>query len=320
MPGSILCSVSTSALVRICRIGRPSDERFPAFESWSFIWEITSILGANMRLCIFFTLPAGPDEKKLATSLVSMKCAPVLLPLTLYNPVLSTSTSFSLRSLYHNGWVKSPVPISGGDAHSLPKLGREATVFAMEKPSYKEIISQIKEKRFKMNIEFYPEEGKYHFDGHRQCGISLSPEEAKKFGNLCPKCRKPLTIGVLHRVEQLADREEGYRPSNAIPFVHAIPLQEIIAYVTKKGDGTAYVKEIYDKLINAFGNEFAVLLEGDVGKISEIDSGLGKAIENVRNEHVKIVPGYDGVFGIIDILNQMKVERNQKHQSRINDF
>ncbi len=212
------------------------------------------------------------------------------------------------------------VPISAGDAHSLAKMGREATVFAMEKPSYAEMIAQIREKRFKMNIEFYPEEGKYHFDGHRNCNVSLSPDEAKKYGGICPKCRRRLTVGVMHRVEDLADRPEGYKPANAIPYVHAIPLQEIIAYVTKKGVGTAYVNSLYQKLVQEFGTEFNVLLNGEIGRISKVDEGLAKAIENVRGERVKIIPGYDGVFGVIDIMNQIHEERKQGNQKRISEF
>lgn len=213
------------------------------------------------------------------------------------------------------------VPISGGDAHSLAKLGREATVFSFGKdPTYNELVSQIKGKRFKMNIEFYPEEGKYHFDGHRNCSISMSPEEAKKYGNICPRCRRPLTIGVLHRAEELADRPAGYKPDNAIPFVHAIPLQEVIAYVTKKGVGTAYVNASYQRLIEAFGNEFEVLLNSDITSISKIDAELAKAIENVRAEHVRIIPGYDGIFGVIDILNQMQEEKKHGKQKQISEF
>ena len=213
------------------------------------------------------------------------------------------------------------VPISGGDAHSLAKLGREATVFGFDgEPAYKELTAQIREKRFRMNIEFYPEEGKYHFDGHRNCDISMSPEEAKKFGNICPRCRRKLTVGVLHRAEDLADREEGYRPQGAIPYVHAIPLLEIISYVTKKGTGTAYVNALYQKLVGAFGTEFEVLLNCDTSKISEIDRGLSKAIENVRAGHVKVTPGYDGVFGVIDILNRMHEGKKQGKQKQMSDF
>ncbi len=195
--------------------------------------------------------------------------------------------------------------ISGGDAHSLPKLGREATVFDFgeKEPTFKGITDAIKSKKIKYTIEFYPEEGKYHFDGHRNCKVSLSPEDAKRYNNRCPVCRKPLTLGVLHRVNELADREPGYVLKGAPPFVHAIPLDEVIAFVSNKGVQTMYVRETYDKLVNKFGTEFNVLLNAQIDEIREVDKQLATSIENVRNDRVRIAPGYDGVFGIIDILN-----------------
>jgi uncharacterized protein (TIGR00375 family) len=196
--------------------------------------------------------------------------------------------------------------ISAGDAHSLPKLGREATVFEMEEKelSYEAILNAIKEKRIKCTIEFYPEEGKYHFDGHRKCNVDLSPEEAAKYNNICPVCRKKLTLGVLNRVNELADRELGYVLKGAPPFVHAIPLDEVIAFVAKKGVQSVYVREMYDRLIQKFGTEMNVLLKANTENIVEVDKQLANAIENVREERVKIKPGYDGVFGVIDILNE----------------
>ncbi len=193
--------------------------------------------------------------------------------------------------------------ISGGDAHSLPKLGREATVFDFEEKdlSYSSITNAMKEKRVKYTIEFYPEEGKYHFDGHRNCKVSLSPEEAKKYNDRCPVCGKKLTLGVLHRVNELADREMGYVPKGAAPFVHAIPLDEVLSFVSKKGVSSLYVKNTYEKLVNRFGSEFNVLLKADISKIGEVDKPVAAAIANVRQEHVSIKPGYDGVFGVIDI-------------------
>lgn len=212
--------------------------------------------------------------------------------------------------------------VSGSDAHSLPKMGREAIVLDMEegKLSYKSIVDAIKGRKLKLNIEFYPEEGKYHFDGHRNCNTSLSPKEARKYNGRCPVCGKPLTIGVLHRVEDLADREEGEQPKNATPYVHVIPLQEVIAHVSGKGEATEYVKSTYNKLIEKFGSEFNVLLKSDEDSIREVDKELAKAINNIREGHVKIIPGYDGVFGLIDIFNKVKEERKGSKQSTMNDF
>jgi PHP family Zn ribbon phosphoesterase len=141
--------------------------------------------------------------------------------------------------------------ISCSDAHSLPNIGREANVFNCNL-SYFEIVNSIKEKdksKFLYTIEFYPEEGKYHYDGHRNCGVSLSPKETKRHNGICPVCTKPLTIGVLNRVEQLADRPEGFVPENAIPFKNLIPLEEIIADALGQGVGAVEVEKEYKNLI-----------------------------------------------------------------------
>ena len=196
--------------------------------------------------------------------------------------------------------------ISSGDAHSLPKLGREATVFEFGegRQSYAAITDAMKGKEVKYTIEFYPEEGKYHYDGHRRCSISLNPEDAKRYNGICPVCRKKLTLGVLHRVNDLADREEGYVPKGAAPFVHAIPLEEIIAFVSGRGVHTAYVAGLYSRLVGSFGSEFDVLLHAGIGEIAKLDADVAEAIGNIRSDRVSIKPGYDGVFGVIDITKQ----------------
>ena len=152
--------------------------------------------------------------------------------------------------------------ISNSDAHSPRKLGREANVFDTEL-SYFAIADAIKSKdpkKFLYTIEFFPEEGKYHYDGHRACDVSLSPQESKKYNNICPNCGKPLTLGVLNRIEELADRKEGIKPTQAIPFKSLIPLEEIIASVLGQGTGTKRVIKEYDNLIKKFCNEFEILL------------------------------------------------------------
>jgi uncharacterized protein (TIGR00375 family) len=217
--------------------------------------------------------------------------------------------------------------VSGSDAHSLPKIGREATVFSMEEKdlSYDAIVDAIRNKRLKSTIEFYPEEGKYHYDGHRKCNLSLSPEQAEKYHDVCPVCGKRLTLGVLHRVDELADREPGYVPRGAAPFVHAIPLLEVLAFISKKTVYSAYVKDTYAKLIERFGTEMNVLLKADVASLEEVDRNLGRAIENIREERVTIKPGYDGVFGIIDVLSDNGsgaplVQGKQHGQKSMGDF
>ncbi|MDE1825834.1 MAG: DNA helicase UvrD [Candidatus Micrarchaeota archaeon] len=203
--------------------------------------------------------------------------------------------------------------LSNSDPHSIPKIGREANVFDFEENelSYNSIIKAIKGKdkrHFKMTIEFYPEEGKYHYDGHRGCDVSLSPEESKKYNGRCPVCGKRLTIGVEHRVEELADRPQGYKPKDAIPFVHVVPLIEVLSYVTRKGDKSMHVQGLYTKLIEKFGSEFNVTIKADIDQIKEVDKDLAAAIEKVRSDDVNLIPGYDGVFGTVDILKRIKAK------------
>lgn len=197
--------------------------------------------------------------------------------------------------------------ISNSDSHSPQKIGREANVFDTEL-SYFSIINAIKSKdpqKFLYTIEFFPEEGKYHYDGHRLCGISLSPQESKKYNNICPVCGKPLTIGVLNRVEELADRPEGFKPENAIPFKSLVPLEEIIAEAIGTLPGAKQVSQEYQKLIEKFGNEFEVLLDTSRSDLEAVTlPEIAEGIERVREGKVFIEPGYDGVYGKVRIFSK----------------
>ncbi len=209
--------------------------------------------------------------------------------------------------------------ISNSDAHSLPKIGREATVLDVKEISYKEIADSINSRRIRMTVEFYPEEGKYHYDGHRNCKVSLSPEESKKYNGICPVCRKKLTIGVMHRVEELADRKNGYVPKDAASYVHAVPLLEIISAVTGKGQSTETVAGIYRNLIKKFGNEMNTLISAKPEHIIKEDKKIGEAIERIRQERIRVTPGYDGVFGIVDLFSDAVSAKNHG-QRTINEF
>jgi len=209
--------------------------------------------------------------------------------------------------------------ISNSDAHSPRKLGREVNVFEGEKIDYNLIVEAIKAGpdiqrgnglRLTQTIEFFPEEGKYHFDGHRKCDICLSPEESKKYNNLCPVCGKPLTIGVMNRVAKLADRPIGAKPAKAIPYKSLIPLEEIIADTLKVGAATKRVAEHYKELTKSIGSEFKVLLDAKredivAASLPEIAEGVMR----VREGKVNISPGYDGEFGKISIFG--KEEKKQ---------
>lgn len=196
--------------------------------------------------------------------------------------------------------------ISNSDAHSPENLGREANVFDC-KLDYKEIIESIKKQdktKFKETIEFFPEEGKYHFDGHRNCGITFSPKETKAHNNICPKCKRPLTIGVLHRVADLADRESGFKPEGAIPFKHLVPLREIIALSLDKTRTSTEVRKLYDYLVKHFGNEFRILLDIPNEDLAKYHSKVAEGISKVREGKVKVEPGYDGVYGKVEIFEE----------------
>ncbi len=201
--------------------------------------------------------------------------------------------------------------VSNSDAHSLDKLGREANVFDLNFDYYliKEAIVKKDKEKFLYTIEFYPEEGKYHYDGHRLCKVSFSPEERKKIKGICPVCGKPLTIGVLSRVDELSDREENFIPENAIPYKSLVPLKEIIAEALKVKGNTKLVEEKYYSLINYFGNEFNVLLDASLEEVSRVtDKIITEGIKRVREGSLYIKPGYDGEYGKVEIFKEE--ERN----------
>ncbi|MBL7157487.1 MAG: DNA helicase UvrD [Candidatus Omnitrophica bacterium] len=202
--------------------------------------------------------------------------------------------------------------LSNSDAHSPSKIGREANIFK-EKFGYKELIDILKKKdkeKFLYTIEFYPEEGKYHWDGHRKCSVSIAPSESRNLNNKCPKCGKPLTIGVLHRVESLGDRREGFVPLKAHPYKSLVPLVEIIASALDAGSGTKGVERQYREIISKFGSEFKILVEipdKDIRK--ECPENIAQGILNARNGNVNIKPGSDGVYGKVNVFKNGKIKK-----------
>ena len=196
--------------------------------------------------------------------------------------------------------------ISNSDAHSPSKLGREVNVFDTEL-SYKGIVSALKVKdpmKFLYTVEFFPEEGKYHFDGHRNCKVCLSPKDTKKKKRKCPQCGKPLTLGVLNRIEELADRAEGLKPDKSIPFKNLVPLIEIIADAYDKGTDTAFVRNEYIKAISAGGGELDMLVDKSIDELSSfMPPIIVEGIKRVREGKINISPGYDGQYGEIKIFS-----------------
>ncbi|RMD59646.1 DNA helicase UvrD [Candidatus Parcubacteria bacterium] len=207
--------------------------------------------------------------------------------------------------------------LSNSDAHSLANIGREANIFALEKASYQEIFKAIKEKdlsKIKGTIEFYPEEGMYHLDGHRACGVRLNPFETKKHKGICPKCRKPVVVGVLNRVEELADRPVGFRPAKSYDFVKLVGLDKIIAEALGiKSRQSKKVQQIYQDLVNQLGPELKILLEIDTEKIKEASNEMiAEGVKRVRGGKLAIEPGFDGQYGTIKIFSSREVLRSQQ--------
>jgi DNA helicase-2/ATP-dependent DNA helicase PcrA len=206
--------------------------------------------------------------------------------------------------------------MSNSDAHSPDNLGREANVFDMKQPSYRElrrILVEHDTERFLETIEFFPEEGKYHADGHRACEFWCEPEETKKRKGICPKCGKPLTIGVLHRVSDLADRSpHPERPSGSAPFRSIVPLAEIIASVVETSSKSKRVKKEMDRLHEGGWSEFSILLDVDEKELARVTSSeIVAAILAVRRGDVDLQPGYDGEYGVIRPRGSVK--KPQQH-------
>ena len=196
--------------------------------------------------------------------------------------------------------------VSNSDCHSFwPwRIGREANVFELEKFTYQEVTGAIKSNdpaRFKFTIETDPAYGKYHWTGHRNCKVSLAPQEAIKFSNVCPVCRRKLTKGVEQRVEELADRPMNFKREGAPGFLRLLPLSEIIAAVLGTGSpSTQAVWKNYNLLVEKFGDEYTVLIDTPMDALAKVvDAPIAEAIVKVRNGTVKVTPGYDGVYGQI---------------------
>lgn len=194
--------------------------------------------------------------------------------------------------------------LSNSDAHSGMNLMREANVFDLEKLSYTNLINAIKmRKGFEYTIEYFPQEGMYHWDGHREHDVFMAPEEAGKLNNICPICTKQLTIGVEHRVCDLADRARGFVPKGSVPSRNMMPLDEIIVQALGVKSFTKKVEKLYFELIERFGNEFNVLMDADRDELEKCGGErLADAIMKVRGGDLQIRPGYDGVYGEVRIF------------------
>ncbi len=198
--------------------------------------------------------------------------------------------------------------ISNSDAHSPAKLGREANLMDIEL-SYEGLSGAIQEgKGLAGTIEFFPEEGKYHYDGHRKCHLCLSPKEAEPYNGKCPVCGRKLTIGVSHRVEQLADREDGYQLENARPYESLVPLPEVIAASTGRSAASVKVQKDYMEMLQKLGSEFSILREAPIEDIKK-EAGflISEGINRLRKGEVERTPGYDGEYGKVKLIDDSEL-------------
>ena len=195
--------------------------------------------------------------------------------------------------------------VSNSDAHSPSKLGREANLLDIN-CSYEGLYQAIQTgKGLEGTVEFFPEEGKYHFDGHRKCGVSLSPVEAERLGGICPVCGKKLTMGVDHRVEQLADREEGFVKKDGKKYESLVPLPEVVAACMGYSTASKKVQGCFEQMMQTLGTEFDILRNVPAEDIKSCaGERIAEGIENVRTGNVKRIPGYDGEYGKIQLFDE----------------
>ncbi|MBI4053947.1 MAG: DNA helicase UvrD [Candidatus Doudnabacteria bacterium] len=201
--------------------------------------------------------------------------------------------------------------VASSDAHSLHRIAREGNVFdlpAGQELSYDWVYNTIKEKdpkRFLFTVKYYPQEGRYHYDGHAACKFSCKPEQTRKLKGLCPKCGRSLTVGVLARVEELADRSEGHMPKNAIPTKHLVPLEEVIADALGVGVMSKTVQKEYESLVQQAGGEYQILLDLSYEELAKMTQPIiVEGIKRNREEKLHIEPGYDGQYGKVQIFTE----------------
>ncbi|MBI3260914.1 DNA helicase UvrD [Candidatus Berkelbacteria bacterium] len=223
--------------------------------------------------------------------------------------------------------------VSAGDGHSGGNLMREATIFELEAPSYNAIIEairnsnaktypelRIKDEELRMpridyTIEFFPEEGKYHWDGHREHKVRLTPAQTKELSGICPKCQRPVTVGVEYRVDALADRsvEDAAKASGVSrpPFKKLVQLSQIISEALGKGEASQFIKDRYHKIISDFGNEYALLVDAPLSELEgRLDPRIIEGLCRVREGKISIEPGYDGEYGRVSVFKTQSEARS----------
>lgn len=242
---------------------------------------------------------------------------------TKYIHAVETGLSADPPMLWRLSFLDNITILSNSDSHSFwPwRIGRECNLFNLKEISYNNLINSIRTKsNLNATIEVDPSYGMYHFDGHRNCSISFSPQESIKHNNTCPICKKPLTIGVLHRIEELASRPENYMPANASKFYSMLPLAEVISLSNRTSLQSKRTQEIYNSLIQKFNSEFNILLNVQEFELSKLlDQKLTSLILKNREGKIQVKPGYDGVYGVPVIDGQsIKLENDSDNNKKEN--
>jgi len=279
----------------------------------------------------------GLDSRDLFEILLETSENAVLIPAHIWTPwfsVLGSKSGFdSIEECYRDlfshifaletglssdplmNWMVSKLDrytlVSNSDAHSAPNIGREANLFNCEM-SYNNIMNTLRHKvkeGFLGTLEFFPQEGKYYFDGHRKCDICLPPNESKKYNGICPKCGKPLTLGVMHRVVELANYAIGRKSPTSFPYKSVLSLDKILSEIIGTGPTSKQVQREYYRLLSLLGPELLILLEMPLDNIQKHGSGiLSEAIRRIRNGKIHASPGFDGQYGTIHVFTDK--ERN----------
>jgi len=206
--------------------------------------------------------------------------------------------------------------VSNSDAHSPKNLAREANLFNCEM-DYNQMTAALRDpkKGFLGTIEFFPEEGKYHFDGHRKCGVRLSPKETKKYQGICPQCGKPVTVGVMNRVDALADRDQPQKPERAPGFTSLVPLAELLAQILQTGSQSKKVEQEYFRMVRKLGSELDILMELPEKEIAREFTLLATAVSRMRSGKVMVAPGFDGEYGVVKVFEEAELKKLRKGQN-----
>lgn len=310
--------------------------------SFGVVEEINKMLGSHGNIASDGRPILGMSCKLLAQELFKISPDLMLIPAHIWTPwfsVFGSNSGFdSLEDAYDKytdkitaletglssdpamNWMWSKLDkfslVSNSDAHSPANLGREVNVFdcALDYWEIKKALETKDRSKFLYTVEFFPEEGKYHYDGHRNCNIRFHPQETKDHLGRCPSCGKPLTRGVLNRVTELADREEGFIPQGAIGYKSMVPLLEIIAETKGVDKKSKSVEKEYLALIGEFGSEFNLLVELKQAELfSKLPNKIAEGIQRIRDKRVNILPGFDGEYGKIKIFD-WEEKKNREDQ------